>query len=378
MGAVHIRNVYADYVSSAQFPEKNGLFLMREMFIAGGWQIIDTSADAGWTDSANVLLELSDFAVTTAEGRKITSTTGGFDSTHIGQMITLEAANTDVRGLYNISNVESNALYLSARTCKPSWPVDESGISGKIHKAAKGLDMGASAYFVMQAPAASGHDIQVHFRHDSYDSLIAKIYPWGDYGGAATASQEIDVGSYYSAFNYSRWNAYFADPLASEFYATIIIYGQGGDVSTWTFGILTDTAAGDTGPGFMHHCTTNFDSLSNEPTMYMVNEAGTPTLFYPAYFKGLGSYDDSNKREQYPGALRLNNGRLKRFRPLVAGQDTTDGGFIRGRDPRSYCNSYYSNYNEFGTDWWKMDNHFLLPRDGADDVLPSNDTSPSP
>lgn len=374
MGAVHIRNVHAGSVTNAQFPEKVGMFMMREMFIAGGWQVIDTSADSGWTSGSNVLLELSDFAVTTAEGRKVTSTTGGFTSAHVGEMLTLQASNTDVRGEYNISAVETNAVYLSPRTCKGSWPVNESGITGKIHKASRGVDLGGSAYFVVQAPAASGHNLQMHFRHDSYDSLFVKAYPLGDYGGVATATSEYDMSWFYQDYNSSRWSAYFADPASSEFYASIILVGNSGYWAMVTAGILTDTAVGDTNPGFYNLCG-NFDCLSVGSSMYMLNEAGAQTTFYPAYFKGLGNFDDSAKRESYSNPLRLNNGRLKRFRPMVVGENSGDGAFIRGRDPRSYCNSNYPDYNEFGTDWWKMKDHFLFPRDGSDDIFPAADTS---
>lgn len=373
MADIFVRNVWArHYGGYNEFVGRVAGFMLRELFLAGRWQIIEEGADSGWT--ANYLLELTDAAVTAAEPLKVTSTTGGFSSSHVGYAVSIDAVNDDIQGMYNIKGViDSNTIVLDERTRKPTWPTDESGMTLRMYNAAN-TDELAQTYFVAQAPAASGSNLQIYVTVDnSGNRIYVKAYPRGDYGGAAAVTSEFSTN-----FNYcyiTRFNAYFTDPAADPFYGQIFFYQTDG--SYWyvmTFGHFSNTLAGDTDPGFVQ-VIGDWDYLSNEPAMYGLNEAGTPVTYYPAFYKRWESDDDSTKRESQTNTIRINGGKQKLFRPIVVAQGDSDGSFIRGIDPRTYCHSNIGIYDAFGADWWRMKDHALIPRDGADDTIPSSSTT---
>ena len=105
MAEIHIRNVRVTGGTVSTVPERFGFFMLRELYLVGGWTEVAKDTDPNWTSSSNILLSLSDFAVSTTEDLKITSPTGGFDSSHEGLMISLFASDDSNRGLYNIRAV---------------------------------------------------------------------------------------------------------------------------------------------------------------------------------------------------------------------------------------------------------------------------------
>jgi hypothetical protein len=373
MGAVHIRNVwsYNGTGSNSQYMERVLLWMMREAFLAGRWTEVDKDVASGWASASNILLSLSDFAVTAANPYQVTSATGGFDAaTHETYMLTLFAANDSIRGIYNVDHVkDSNTLYVDPRTRAGDWPVDESGITGRIHKASQGDPLSSAAsYVVMQAPAASGSVMQIHFTHDSVDTLTITGYPLGDWLSAATATGSQTIVTTYNN-DYGRMNWYFSDQ-ASNLLMHHAFYEGTASANHWhdfNAGELLSTASGDTNPGFINTVDSSFDHLSNGSPMQMLNESGAPTVFYPTYYKKFSDNGDYDIRERQANAVRINGGRHKVFNPVVVGDDSSGGGFLRGIDPRTYTHYNLQAMEEFGTDWWYMTNNALVPKDGADD-----------
>jgi hypothetical protein len=110
---------------------------------------------------------------------------------------------------------------------------------------------------------------------------------------------------------------------------------------------------------------------STDAEMMMLNEVNTATRFYPTFWKRWDADDDSYKRDSQPGTLRMNGGKVKVFRPMIIGANNADGGFFRGVDPRTYTHQSVSGLiDEFGTDWWFIEDHTLVPRDGTNDLIP--------
>jgi hypothetical protein len=374
MGAVHIRNLWSsnDTGTNSTIMERVLLWMMREAFLAGRWTEVDKDADTAWGSASNILLPLTDFAVTAANPYQVTSTTGGFDAaTHEGRMITLFATDDSIRGVYNVDHVkDTNTLYVDPRTRSGAWPSDESGITGRIHNGSIGepLDSAAS-YVVMQAPAASGSVLQLHFSHDSANTFTITAYPYGDWLGAATATAGETVAT--DQYNdFIRMNWYFSDdasnPLVHHYYY------EGTQLNRWwqfSAGELLSVATGDANPGFVG-AASSFDYLSNNGQMQMLNESGAPTVFWPTFYKHYSNTDDGSIRERQDNAVRINGGRHKVFNPVVVGEDSSNGGFLRGIDPRTYCHSNLASIEEFGTDWWHMGSGSLIPRDGANDPRP--------
>lgn len=374
MGAVHVRNLWSsnETGTNSTIMERVLLWMMREAFLAGRWTEVDKDSDTAWSSASNILLSLSDFAVTAANPYQITSATGGFDAaTHEDRMITLFATDDSIRGIYNISHVkDSNTLYVDPRTRAGAWPGDDSGITGRIHKGSIGepLDSAAS-YVVMQAPASSGSVLQLHFTHDSVNTFSITAYPLGDWLGAATATAtHTMVTDQYNDF--IRMNWYFSDESSDLLVHHYNYVGTSGTNrwSQFNAGELLSTVSGDTNPGFVN--ANAFDYLSNTGQMYMLNEFGAPTTFYPMYYKQYSNNDDENMRERQDNALRINGGKNKVFNPIIVGEDSSSGGFIRGVDPRTYVHDSLASIDEFGTDWWNFGRNILVPRDGANDPRP--------
>jgi hypothetical protein len=372
MADIHIRNLYAyNGGASSALAERIFLWMAREAFLVGRWTVADIDADPAWDSASNILLPLTDFAVTAATPYQVTSATGGFTSSHESKMLTLFAADDNIRGIYNVLKVlDSNTLLVDPRTRAGAWPSDESSITGRIHEAARNdpLDSTAS-YVVMQAPAASGSNLQVRFYHNGTTEFRVQGYPLGDY---LTTANGTDQGVMYhsNAAYYTRMNYYFKDPtsglLASAHYYT------SSATYTWTsgyFGELTGVVAGDTNPGFVQHLS-DLAGLTNP--VYMLNEVNVPASFYPMWWKRWDADDaDNDKRESQPLTLRMNGGKVKTFRPMVLGENTADGGFMRGVDPRTFTHDKVSGaIDEFGTDWWYMGDHTIVPRDGVNDIRP--------
>ena len=373
MADIFVRNVWARHYGSYNEPTGRLIgFMMRELFLAGRWQIIDIGSDTGWTN--NYLLTLSDAAVTVAEPLVVTSATGGFSSSHVGYAVSLDAVNDDIQGIYNIRNVvDSNTIELDRRTRKPTWPVDEGGMTLRMFNAANTQELG-NTYFVAQAPAASGSNLQIYVTVDnSLNTMKYKAYPLGDYGGANTVTTERSDGQNYLYI--TRFNAYFTDPTADPFYAHIFYYDNvDNEWMNLMFGHFSDVVSGDTNPGFLEY-NEGWDYLSNDSAMDGLNESGAPITYYPTFYKMWESWNDDDKRDSKLNTLRINGGKQKLFRPIVVAQGTADGSFIRGTDPRTFCHSSIGTFDEFGTDWWRMNNHALTPRDGADDTIPTTGTT---
>jgi hypothetical protein len=369
MADIHIRNAWGSHSGSYNVAVSRMFgFMIREAFLAGKWQIVEEGSDTGWTN--NILLNLSDAAVTVAAPLIVTSATGGFTSSHLGYLVTLISSNDDICGMYNIRRViDSNTIELDERTRKQSWPADVGGITLRLHNAANTQPLGAT-YFVAQAPAAAPTDLQIYVTIESTTNLRFKAYPKGDYFGAATVTSQFSVDVNY---NYkTRLNAYFADPAADQYYGFINYY-QEGDIQFdyLSFGRFNDVVVGDTYPSFVHFCT-GLDYLSfGGCAMYGLNELDVPISYYPAYYKRWSNDPDENKRESLAATKRINGGKNKVFRPVVVAQGDASGGFIRGTDPRSFCHSDLGTYDELGTEWWRMSQHALFPRDGAEDIRPT-------
>lgn len=367
MGDVHIRNVRVEGDGGHLHAEQIGLWMHREMFELGHWQQIDIDADAAWASASNILVSLIDFSVLTANIMQVTSVVGGFTAAHEGLMLSLFASDDSNRGMYNIRRViDSNTLLVDERTRAGNWSSDESGITGRIHKASTGLAFtGTGSYFVVQAPAASGHNLQLHYTHDGYDNVFVKAYPHGDYAGAALATSQVSLNRAYQ--DISRYNAFFCDAGAPEFYAAIYEYYDGVWYRTVT-GLLTDVAVGDPDPAFLHYGNA-FDLLADEPILQMLNELNTQTNFYPTFYKKIRDQNEDSKRESQLLAKKMNGNLAKVFRPLVIGANSANGGFMRGNTPHEFANQWYAD-DGFGTSRWKMGNHTLMPRDGVDDIKP--------
>lgn len=376
MAETHIRNVVVPYSGSvATVPENVTLFMMREMYLAGGWQEIEKDADSAWTSASNILLPLSDFAVTIADPQKVTSPTGGFDAaTHEGWMLSLFASDGANRGLFNIrSVVNSNTLYVDKRTRPMAWNSDESGITGRIHKASLGdpFTVGGSSYFVVQAPAASGRNLQLRYQFNNGDDLNLVAYPLGDYLTAGSVTSQWVWDSY--NLGNSSWNGYFSDPAASEFLSGVYVYSNLVGTRNVFAGELFNVAAGDSNPGFVQY-DTDWDDLTR--AMYMLNEANVATSFYPSFYVWNTTSGAGAARDRIQEAKRINRDRFKVYNPMVVGENASNGGFIRGNTPRFYTNYYAPNYDEFGTDFWSMTTGALVPRNGADDVFPFRNAVP--
>lgn len=373
MADIHIRNLWAyNGGAAATIAERLLLWMAREAFLVGRWTVADIDSDPAWDSASNILLPLADFAVAAATPYQVTSTTGGFTSSHESKMLTLFAANDNIRGIYNVLKVlDSNTLLVDPRTRAGAWPSDESGITGRIHEAARNdpLDSTAS-YVVMQAPAASGSSLQVRFAHNGTNNFYVRGYPLGDYLTTANGTDQGTIIHASSAY-YLRMNYYFKDPasglLASAHYWDS--YSSGSNWKSGHYGELTGTVVGDVNPGFVQH-QDNVEGMLNP--MYMLNELNAPTSFYPMWWKRWDADDsDNDKRESQPLTLRMNGGKVKTFRPMIVGENTADGGFMRGADPRTFTHDKVSGaVDEFGTDWWYMGNHTLLPRDGVNDIKP--------
>jgi hypothetical protein len=348
------------------------LWMMREAFLVGRWTEVDKDADTAWGSALNILLSPTDLAVTAANPYQVTSATGGFDAaTHEGRMITLFAVNDNIRGLYNIEHVkDANTLYVDSRTRAGAWPSDESGITGRIHKGSIGEPLDSTAsYAVMQAPAASGSVLQLHFTHDSANTLTITAYPLGDWLGAATptAAHTIVTDQYN---DYIRMNWYFSDQSSDLLMHHS--YYEGPSPNRWrqfNAGELLSVASGDTNPGFLN-AGNDFDQLSDSGAMRMLNESGGQADFWPTQYKHYSNNDESDIRERQADAVRINGGRHKVYNPVVVGEDTANGGFLRGIDPRTYCHSNLASIEEFGTDWWNFGSNTLIPRDGINDPRP--------
>lgn len=369
MADIHIRNVWAynGGVSSA-LPERIFLWMSREIYLVGRWTVVDIDTDPAWDSASNILLPRTDFAVTAATPYQVTSATGGFTSSHESKMITLFASNDDIRGIYNVLKVlDSNTLLVDPRTRSGAWPSDESAITGRIHEAARNDPLDStSSYVVMQAPAASGSSLQVKFRHNGGTSFYIRGYPLGDYLTTATATDEWLIATGSGTY-YTRMNHYFKDP-SSGLLSLGYYYDKYGNWRYITAGELTNTVPGDTNPGFVEHWDEKY--LTNGP-LYMLNEVNAPATFYPMYWKRWDADTADNKRESQPLTLRMNGGKVKMFRPMVLGENSADGGFIRGLDPRTFVHQHVSGtIDEFGTDWWYMGDHTVVPRDGVDDTIP--------
>lgn len=367
MGDIHIRNVWCRAGASSALPEEVYLWMARETYLVGRWTVVDIDSDPNWDSASNILLPLTDFAVAAAVPYQVTSPTGGFTSAHESKMLTLFASNDDIRGIYNVLKVlDSNTLLVDRRTRAGAWPLDESGITGRIHGAARDAPLyNTSSYVVMQAPAASGSSMQVKFRHNGTTTFYLRGYPLGDWLTTASATDEWNVAV--SSGYYTRVNHYFQDPSAGLL--SLAYYHD--TTQGWrmmTVGELTNTVPGDTNPGFVEHWSPDY--LTNGP-LYMLNELDAPATFYPTFWKRWDADDDSDKRESQIYTLRMNGGKVKTFRPMVIGENTTDGGFLRGVDPRTFVHQNVSGaIDAFGTDWWYMGDHCIVPRDGANDLIP--------
>lgn len=381
MGDIHIRNVRLDDGgSSSTHIDRQFLWMLWEIFLLGRWQEIDKTVSTVWTDPANVLLDkgidsgTADLAVLSANSHQITSASGGFDAgLHEGKIISLYATDDSNRGMYNIRRViDANTILVDVRTRGATW-VDESSMSGRIHVGSSGAPFSSTEYFVMQAPAASGRNLQVHISHNSTTSLFVTGYPKGDWLTLKTATTTETIDIVYNGSIY-RWNAFLADAAASEFYAHIYAYDNTDIWRRIIVGELTDVAVGDTDPGFVH---TNvvWSSLDDNGEHQMINEFDVPIECFPAFYKRARALDEENKREQQLAARKINGGLAKVFRPIVLAEDTADGGFVRGNVPYEFCNYHYTDFDEFTSTRWKMGQHVVVPRNGADDITPLSSTA---
>ncbi|MHA2333078.1 MAG: hypothetical protein ACXAEU_13745 [Candidatus Hodarchaeales archaeon] len=369
MGDIHIRNVY--FVG----PDINGqipfemLWTMRELFLIGRWQEIEKDAHAAWTSVSNVLLELADFAVDDAVQNVITSATGGFTSDMAGGFISLYASIDSNRSLYRIANViDSNTLAVDGATRLTAW-TDETGISGKIHNGGSGARLDTTAYFVMQAPAGSGRSLQVHFDTSVLTKIEARAYPKGDYTTSATATADV-VSTFSNYTDVFRINAYFPDDAATDYYAMIYAFmGYSNDWQTWIFGELSDAAVGDDYPGFISY-SLGWNFFEDDAELYMLNETDSQVIFYPTFYKYKSDLNaTTHKRLTQALVRKINGGKVKQVQPLVLGEDSAGGGFQRGITPHSFCHVDIAD-DQFGSDFWKIAEHSLVPRNGVNDSAP--------
>jgi hypothetical protein len=384
MGNIHIRNLrVATTGAGSTFIERGHFWMLREMFDIGRWDEDALDSDSQWTSASNVLLDkgvnsgTADLAVAAADAMQISSATGGFDAAHEGHMISLFASNDANRSIYNISRVlDSNNLLVDERTRAGNW-ADETGIAGRIHKASDGDPFPGSAnYIVMGAPTASGRSIQIHFTHDGGVNFYFVAYPEGDYGGTAYATDQL-TQFFASGVNAIRYNAFFSDALSTEFYALLYFYDSVlGDWRRVMVGELSDVGSGDDYPGFIHSGlgTDMLAGTFGEHIIYMLNETHTAIESYPTFYKDSVGRDADNMRERQGTAKKISGGKAKVFRPLVITENSANGGFMRGNIPNSFCHKDFPD-DEFGSGYWKLGDHMLVPRNGSNDPKPLESTA---
>lgn len=365
MAAVHIRNVRVDMNANYTFV-KCMVFMWREAALVAGWQIIYDGGNSAWTDPANVYLELSDVALDSLAATEVYSATGGFTSGMVNKIISIYG-NDQNRGMYNIKRyIDTNTILIDQRCRVAAW-ADETGISVKVHNGGVG------------APPESGN---VTIAPPSGTSRLCRFNMYAGSGNATTYYTRVDPkgnGLYAATTTYTvgystqdlRWNAFFADDLASHFYMLYAAYDGAANWQSACFGEVSSRAVADTGSGFTQQLCDGTDwSVGLEAAMQSTNDLDATIACYPMFYKDGQGVSADSMRERANLAQKINGGRAKTFRPLIMAENSPEGGFIRGIHPMEFCHSGWPNFEEFAGAYWKMGSNILIPKNGASDPVP--------
>lgn len=376
--AIHIRNLRTPTLATSSSFYRWALWLIREAAVeVGGWSEDFKTTDSAWASASNLLLTVSDAAVTAANPKKITSTTGGFTG-HDDDVVTLKATNDQNKGIFAIEYVEDdNTLYIKD-ACKPAngW-TDESGITARIHNCGQGALLATSAVELVLGPPTGNNQAYFQKTTTSYN-LNIKSYPKGDYAGAATATVTRTANAY-SDFYYGIFNIYMDGPNL------FISMGEG--VYFWlaAFGELTSVSASDLYPGFCSGAGYGTSQLVYSPgyyhstaglsTLSMIGHSDGQVTGYTMILKdGVDASTDYDFWDGYqehifrPNRLKMQGGKTKVMDLWVCMDDVPEGGYVRGKHPYfRQCNNNAPKLSGVGANFYHMMLGGTIPRNGLND-----------
>lgn len=365
MADLHIRNFYVHKSGTFGQGMRPMIFALHEAFDVSDWTIDYKDSDAGWTHGSNVLLEGTDLALAAASPNQVTSATGGFTQSMINKGISIHG-NAVNAGIYNVQNViDTNTLIIDQRNRVKAWS-DQTGITFKVWNPSGSVL--ANNVHVVAGLAAK--NFQVEFWTSNGYNFVTRAYPYGDYSTSARETNTLTLDNSSSLYD-NRLNMFLADSAASRWYNFWLWYSD--TPVGWHghgFGQLTDIAVGDV-TGYIE---TIADQNNCEAHMTSAKKtlSHTDSLIdaYNLYYKRALNESYSDSREVQILTERLNDGRAKVFRPQVFAYDLVYGKWIRGNHPMDFSHTEWPDNSEFGTTYWRINNHTLIPRESADDIQP--------
>jgi hypothetical protein len=315
------------------------IWVFREMFELAGWTEVYKTTNSAWESGSNIVLTIGDATVAAATPYKITSTTGGFTSSHVDECITLKATTDANKGIYRITNViDSNNLYIDPATGPIGGWTDEGSITAEIHKCGQPVILGTNTELVMQAPASSGSSLQIYMKVTSLGyAFDFYALPKGDWDGARTATETVTVSMNASSVR-TRVNMY-----ADGQNILIFLYHNVAGRYIICAGELTNVVTGDDYPGFITVGDSWDMFLSSDLSrVYMLDDADNPIKGYPMGM--MSAYSGGDYFDRTSGRRTINGGRTRLESPLIFMQDVSTGGYPRGKLPilKMANNSYES------------------------------------
>lgn len=325
--AVHVRNLLTSQNPGTLRGWSDWIWVLRELFFAGGWTEVANDGDAAWTN--NLLGSGAAAAVAAAASLRITGMTG-----MTGQednCITLLASNDQNAGLYKIRRVISDTeveLYIS--NAPPDGWLDESGINWRLHDYGYTDQFPLSAFAVMNPPSGTN---QAHFSVEAAQlyQMDAKALPLGDWVGAQTLTTNTNFASSHY-MRRMRFQAYFS---GSE--ALIYTFDDTTTCHVFHWGELTDVVAADINPGFFsggYQAIRAYAwgmAVNNLAILRMLDHVSAPIDGYNQFSSRGGQ--SITIRQGISECTRLPSGLVQDKRPWVAMANTAAGGYIRGRTP---------------------------------------------
>jgi len=364
MAGIHIRDLYVGNSGWAGYLFwSRSLVVIREMFLAGRW------TDGTFTNKTeydnNIVLALSDCAVSSSSAARITSTTGGFSALNTNYLITLLAANDENRGVYRIFKI-LNDNEIEVRNPPPDGWTTETGISGRLFESGNGDPIANNNTFSMIPP--SGTNEPRFYTQNGYN-LYLQCYPDGMSGGHNVGTDTTTFQVSYTATD-GYLNAYFSgDGPEAVFYASTPSY----NLAYVVYGELEGAASGDTYPGYMFEdvwvAITVAADTYNDINVYMIDHTPAALAFkFAGLSRASNEYQSADFRQMDLNCRSVGH-KAKLEKPWVYNGDA-NGGYPRGKvGTIRLTNKYWEVLRPVGSAglWRHVGNGICFPMNGPND-----------